>query len=567
MNRVYILLLAVSIVACNPSEKKLKQVNGLIADSAMVVSAHPLASQIGTDILKKGGNAIDASIAVQFALAVVFPEAGNVGGGGFMLYRSAKGKYEALDYREKAPAAATTNMFLDSTGTVKAGLSTDGHLASGVPGSVDGMVEAHRRFGSMPWKDLVQPAIDLALKGVPLTRREASNMNSIQDDLVKYNATPPAFLVNNWSEGDTIKWTALAHTLELIRDNGRAGFYEGKVAHDIIEEMKAGKGLITEADLANYHSRWLDPLVSTYKEYSIASMPPPSSGGVALIQLFKCVEPYPISEWGHNSAQTVHLMTEAERRVFADRATYLGDPAFVNVPVAQLTNTLYIKERMSTFNPEKATPSKDIREGTLHGEPTETTHISIIDKFGNAVAVTTTLNDWFGSMVFINSAGFFLNNEMDDFSIKPGVANYYGVTGGEANKIMPAKTMLSSMTPTIIEKDGRLLMVIGSPGGSRIITAVFQVALNVLEHSMGMQQAVDAPRQHSQWLPDAIYIEDRALASNDSLRLTALGHTVRSIRDFHATFVGRVDAILVLPNGKLEAGADHTRGDDNAQGY
>jgi gamma-glutamyltranspeptidase / glutathione hydrolase len=567
MKRIFILLLAVSIVTCKPSEQKLKQVNGLMTDSAMVVSAHPLASQIGADILKKGGNAVDASIAVQFALAVVFPAAGNVAGGGFMLYRKADGKYDALDYREKAPTAATTNMFLDSAGNVIPNLSINGHLASGVPGSVDGMVEAHRKYGTIPWKDLVQPAIDLAHNGVPLTRREANNLNGMQDDLVKYNTAPPAFLLKHFAEGDTIKWTELAHTLELIRDNGRAGFYEGETARDIVEEMTAGKGLITEADLRNYHSRWLEPVTGNYKEYTIVSMPPPSSGGVALIQMFKSVEPYPLREWGHNTAPGVHLVTEAERRAFADRATYLGDPGFVKVPVAQLTNNLYIKERMSSFNPEKATPSKDIREGTLHGEPSETTHISIIDKYGNAVAVTTTINDWFGSNVFVNNAGFFLNNEMDDFSVKTGVANYYGAIGGEANKIMAGKTMLSSMTPTIIEKNGKLLMVIGSPGGTRIITGVFQVALNVLEHGMGMQQAVDAPRQHSQWLPDAIYIEDNALSSADSLRLTRMGHTIRSVRDLHTSVVGRVDAILVLPNGKLEAGADHNRGDDTAWGY
>jgi gamma-glutamyltranspeptidase/glutathione hydrolase len=567
MNRVYILLLAITIVACTSSEPIKVAVVGPIGDSAMVVSAHPVATQIGLDILRKGGNAVDAAIATQFALAIVFPEAGNIGGGGFMIYREAKGNAYALDYREKAPLKASRDMFLDEEGNVIDDLSVRGHLASGVPGSVDGMIEAHKKFGSLPWKDLVQPSIDLASKGFVLTEFSASNLNSIQEGLKKYNVTPPDFLVGEFHGGDSIRWTNFAKTLERIRDNGRAGFYEGETAQQLVDEMARGKGIITLEDLKNYKSRWLEPLRSKYKEYTIISMPPPSSGGIALVQMLKSVETLPLKDWGHNHAETIHAMTEAERRAFADRSVYLGDPDFTKVPTQELISDLYVQERMKSFDPEKATRSKDIREGRLGKEPTETTHISIVDRHGNAVAVTTTINDWFGSRVFVNESGYFLNNEMDDFSTKPGVANIYGVTGGEANKIEPGKTMLSSMTPTIIEKDGKVLLVVGSPGGSRIITAVYQVILNVLEHDMGMQEAVDARRLHSQWLPDSLYMEAGALSQQDSLALLEMGHVVRPIKDFHATFIGRVAAILVLSDGRLEGGADGTRGDDFAAGY
>lgn len=567
MNRIYILLLAITIVACTSSDRNKEAIVGPIGDSAMVVSAHPLATQIGLEILRKGGNAVDAAIATQFALALVFPEAGNIGGGGFMLYREAGGGVYALDYREKAPMKAHRDMFLDEEGNVIDNLSVRGHLASGVPGSVDGMFEAHRKFGSLPWKDLVQPSIDLASKGFVLTDRAAENLNDIQNGLKKYNVNPPDFLIGEFHGGDSIRWTNFARTLERIRDNGRAGFYEGETAQQLVEEMERGKGIITLEDLRNYKSRWLEPIKSKYKEYTVISMPPPSSGGVALIQMLKSVETLPLKGWGYNNAKTIHAMTEAERRAFADRSVYLGDPDFTHVPVKELISDLYVHERMKSYDPDKATPSKTIREGKVVKEPTETTHISIIDRYGNAVAVTTTLNDWFGSRVFINESGYFLNNEMDDFSAKPGVANIYGVTGGDANKIEPGKTMLSSMTPTIIEKDGKVLLVVGSPGGSRIITAVYQVILNVLEHDMGMQQAVNARRLHSQWLPDSIYMEAGALSQQDSTSLLKMGHVLRPISDFHATFIGRVDAILVRSDGKLEGGADYTRGDDFAAGY
>ena len=531
----------------------------------MVVSAHPLASAAGIGIIKAGGNAVDAAVATQFALAVVHPAAGNLGGGGFMVLRKNDGTIKTLDYREKAPGRSTRDMYLDKTGTVKKGLSKKGHLSSGVPGSVAGMFEAYAKYGTVPWEDLVQPAIDLAMNGFPITRRMAKSLTGLQDTLRKYNTVQPEFLLREqWNEGDTIFWKDLGRTLELIRDHGAAGFYSGPTADNIVAEMKRGNGLISHQDLINYEAVWREPVTGTYRDYRIISMGPPSSGGIALLQLLNSVEKFPLRQWRHNRTATVHLMTEAERRVYADRAAWLGDPDFFNVPVATLIDKDYSEIRMRTFHPERATLSKNVKEGKLPMlESHETTHLSVIDSRGNAVAVTTTLNDSYGSAVVVAGSGFFLNDEMDDFSVKAGEPNMYGVIGGKANQIAPEKRMLSSMTPTIVEHKGRLFMVVGTPGGSTIITSVFQTIINVVEFGMTMQEAVNAKRIHSQWLPEVIYPEKGALSRKDSMALTKMGH---AFDEGYWNGIGRVDAIRVLPDGRLEGGAD-PRGDDAAVGF
>ncbi len=530
--------------------------------NGMVVCATPDAAKVGLDILKKGGNAVDAAVAVQFALEVTHPQAGNIGGGGFMVYRSASGKTAALDFREKAPAAASVNMFLDSTGKVIPGMSLATHQASGVPGSVDGMAEAHRKYGKLPWADLVQPAIDLAQKGFTITKKLAADLNYGHTQFIKLNPGKNYLLKDGgWREGDTLVQQDLAGTLELIRDKGRDGFYKGIVAAEIAAEMKSGNGLITTTDLANYHSVWRTPIAGFYKGYKVIEMPPPSSGGVALLQLLRSVEPYPLQRWGYNRDSTVQLMVEAERRVYADRAKYLGDPDFFKVPVDSLLNPAYIKLRMSTFSWAAATPSASIQPGSFAGyESDQTTHYSIVDKDGNAVSITTTLNGGFGSKIFVKGAGFLLNNEMDDFSSKPGVPNMFGLVGGKANAIEPGKRMLSSMTPTIIEKDGKLFMVVGTPGGATIITSVFQTMLDVVEFGMNMQQAVDAKRFHHQWLPDNVEVERGAFDDAMKAKLAQKGYKIVDVGE-----IGRVDAILVTADG-YEGGAD-PRGDDTKMGW
>lgn len=531
--------------------------------NGLVVSAHPEASRVGLEILKKGGNAIDAAVAVQFALAVVYPNAGNIGGGGFLVYRSSKGEVAALDYREKAPAGASRNMYLDPSGEPIKEKSLYGHLAAGVPGSVDGMIKAHSRFGKLKWADLLEPAVKLATKGFTLTSMQANELNSLKEKLIHFNPGGTAFVKasDDWKAGELLVQPELARTLQRIQREGRKGFYEGEVAKAIAGEMNRGQGLITPADLKNYDSKWRQAVIGRYKDLKVITMPPPSSGGIALMQLLMSVEPYPLSRWGHNQDSTIRLITEAERRVYADRAKHLGDPDYYQVPQRQLLDAEYQKQRMSSMDWMHATASSSVQAGVFKThESEETTHFSIVDKEGNAVSVTTTLNGSYGSLVVVKDAGFLLNNEMDDFSVKPGSPNMYGLVGGQANAIAPGKRMLSSMTPTILERKGKLFMVVGTPGGSTIITSVLQTILNVVEFGQNMQDAVASKRFHHQWLPDEIFIEDGAFDTGTIQKLSQKGYKVTA-----RGTIGRVDAILATPEG-YQGGAD-PRGDDTAAGY
>jgi len=585
MNKLSLLLVAVSVsinafcqevkenkgfyqfLTDDPNQKPFySDRQGVVASNGMVASAHPEASKVGIDILKKGGNATDAAVAVQFALAVVHPSAGNIGGGGFFVYRTKKGKNYTLDFREKAPLKGHKDMYLDAKGDVIPGLSLTGHLASGVPGSVDGMVEVHKKFGNLPWNMLLQPAIDLAEKGVILTAKEATGLNRIKNDLLKVNSDTTYFRLpdgREWKAGDLLVQKDLGKTLRRIQEKGRAGFYEGETAALLVAEMERGKGFITDEDLNQYHSAWRTPLVGQYKDYKLITMPPVSSGGVALLQLLKFVEPYPLKRWGWHADSTIQVMIEAERRVYADRAKFLGDPDFVKVPVRELISPDYLKQRWEDFDFNKASESKVVKGGYIPTyESLETTHFSIVDKEGNAVSVTTTLNGGYGSRVVVKGAGFFMNNEMDDFSIKPGVPNMFGLIGSEANAIAPSKRMLSSMTPTIVEKGKKLYMVVGTPGGSTIITSVFQTILNVLEHGMTMQESVNAFKFHHQWLPDKTTFESGAFTEGVIQRLQSRGY----ILEMQRNTIGRMDCILVRPDGTLEGGSD-PRGDDTSVGY
>ena len=536
---------------------------GLITEKAMVVSAREEASKIGAAILAKGGNAYDAMIATQLSLAVVYPVAGNIGGGGFMVYRNNDGTKGALDFREKAPIAASRDMYLDAKGNVIENKSRFGANSVGVPGTIAGIFEVYEKFGSLPFKELIQPAIALAKNGFTVTEKQAKSLNRANQGFKEANNFKTLF-EKEWKAGDVLKQEELAETLTRIRDFGKGGFYEGKTADLVVNYLNELGGMITHEDLTKYKAIWRTPISFDYKGHTITSMTLPASGGICLAQILKSIAPYDLTKIAHNSTEYVQLLTEAERRSYADRAHYLGDIDFVNVPIDSLTLTSYITERMRSFSWDKATPSSEVSQGKILGyESNETTHYSIVDQFGNAVAVTTTLNTSYGSKVLVKGAGFFLNNEMDDFSSKPGVPNVYGLVGSKANEIASEKRMLSSMTPTIVEKDGKLKMVLGTPGGSTIITSVLQNIINVIDYKMGMQEAVNQPRFHHQWLPDEVLMEPNGFEEHTKKKLTTLGYT---IREGKAIIIGKVDAILVLPNGNLEGGADK-RGDDTAAGF
>ena len=525
-----------------------------------VVSAHPLASEAGLLMLQKGGNAVDAAIATQLALAVVYPAAGNIGGGGFMVLHLANGRNLTLDFREKAPLAGHRDMYLDEKGEADLNKSQHGHLAAGVPGTIAGIFQA-MQYARLPFKTIIQPAIDLAAKGFAITEAEASGLNSDKEDFLKYNTRPTAFFRDNaWKAGDTLLQKELAKTLERIRDHGQKGFYEGRTAQLIIAEMKRGKGLITMEDLKKYQAVWRTPSTFQYKGYEVITMPLPSSGGVLLPMMMKMTERFPISRYGFHSDSALQLMTEIERLAYADRAKFLGDPDFYPVPVSALTSEEYITQRLKLYRPGIAGNSNDIQAGDAPKESEQTTHFNTIDKEGNAVSITTTLNGGYGSHTVVGGAGFLLNNEMDDFSVKPGVPNMFGAVGGEANAIEPGKRMLSSMTPVIALKGGQLAIVTGTPGGTTITTSVYQTLVNLIDFNLSPADAVNKPKFHMQWLPDQVFVE-KEFPAEKKAALEKMGYKVVS-----RGRIGRTELIVRQPDGSYQAIGD-SRGDDSVAGY
>lgn len=532
----------------------------------MVVSADEFASRVGIEILKKGGNAVDAAVAVGFALAVTFPQAGNIGGGGFMVIRMADGRTTTIDYRERAPAAATRDMYLNEQGEFVSSRSEVGHLSAGVPGSVAGLLYALEKYGTRKREQVIQPAIDFAGRGFPISYRFADALKSDVKNLSLFPATRKIFTKNGqpYEEGDILVQKDFAETLKRIKKSGRDGFYKGKTADLIVREMKRSGGLITHSDLEEYQPVERPPVRGTYRGFEIISMGPPSSGGIALIQLLNLLEPYDIRTLGFGSSKTVSLMAEAMKLVYADRAQYLGDSDFYPVPIEQLISKIYANERQKLLDTTRAIPSSRISHGAVTvREGSETTHYSIVDRWGNAVSVTTTINSWFGSMVVVDGAGFLLNNEMDDFSAKPDVSNQYGLLGGEANAIQPGKRMLSAMTPTIVLKDEQPYLITGSPGGPTIITTVLQVICNVIDHKMPIQEAIDAPRIHHQWYPDTLMYEKRGMVKDVLENLKARGYSLKE-REGHQ---GRAEGIIIDRQRGLYLGVTDPRGYGAAVGY
>lgn len=551
-----VLLLSVTLSAQYTDINIIKEVK--VKNKGVVVSAHPLASEAGAKILKQGGNAFDAVIATQLALAVVYPQAGNIGGGGFLVATTSDGKNIALDYRETAPSKASFDMYWDKKGNANTDLSQGGRLAVGVPGSISGMFET-MKYARLPFSKLIEPAIDLAEKGFAITEQEAGLLNAHKNDFLKHNKNKIAFVKDNlWKAGDLLLQPELAETLKRIQKVGEKEFYEGKTAELIVGEMKLGNGIIQSKDLKNYKTKERKALVFNYKDHQIVSMPMPSSGGTLLAQMLKMVSYEDLSKYQMNSEEAVQIMVEAERRAYADRAEYMGDPDFTEDKTQILISDDYLKSRWKSFDKNTATPSKDVGKiiNPNQKESTETTHISILDKFGNAVSVTTTLNGLYGSKTVVSGAGFFLNNEMDDFSVKPGVPNMYGAVGGEANKIQPGKRMLSSMTPTVVLKDGKVKMVVGTPGGTTIPTSVFQAIVDVIDFKQNANFSVNAPKFHHQWLPEVVKVENKFPET-----------TIKALEKKNYKFekvsqIGRTEVIVVDSNQNIHAVADG-RGDDS----
>ena len=568
MRSFYFLIIALLLISCKNEALKTAVPNpepqiGLITERAMVVSAREEASQIGSDIMQKGGNAFDAMVATEMALALTYPTAGNLGGGGFIVYRTQSGEIGSFDFREKAPLQATKDMYLDTEGVFIKEKSKVGGLAVGVPGTIAGIFAVHQKLGTLPIKEILKPVIDLAQRGYVVTEKQAKRLKKYKATFEEVNKETSLY-TRDYKEGDTIKNIALANTLTRISQQGRKEFYEGETARKLVAYIDSKDGIISMKDLESYEAEWREPIVFDYKDLRVISMSPPSSGGICLAQILKSIENFPLKKYGHNSTKAIQVITEAERRAYADRSHFLGDPDFVDIPVDELISDAYLMGRMDDFSFDKATLSAAMDHGEIPGyESTETTHYSIVDPFGNAVAVTTTLNGAFGSKLYVKELGFFLNNEMDDFSAKPGEPNMFGLIGGEANAIAPQKRMLSSMTPTIVEKEGSFWMTLGTPGGSTIITSVLQTILNVYEFEMNIQEAVNAPRFHHQWLPDIVLFEPNSFQKETLEELKGKGYTPD---EENARVIGKVDGIMVLSNGTLEGGADK-RGDDTAIGF